>query len=184
MGLFSFMDKKYTLPEIEFEISNLQTKIASTKVNHVLHLLLCIPTAGIWIIIWILTTISVSMEKSGYERDLKKLYQEKEKYEKSKSKKIEDLIVYDFIKTTGKFMTYDSTTGIGVIMIQDNKKLDFNISMWDDPEALPEVGLEKLNIYNKEGKLSVMTKGYELGKYEKLIAEESAPSVRYTNDIF
>lgn len=55
-------------------------------------------------------------------------------------------------------------------MTDSGTKLDFNIAMWDDPKALPEVGLGNLNIYNKEGKLSVMTKSYELERYEKLVA--------------
>lgn len=53
-------------------------------------------------------------------------------------------------------------------MASTGKQLDFSIDMWEDPEALPEIGLDNLNIYNKEGKLSVMTKSYELEKYEKL----------------
>ena len=77
MGFFSTEPKKYNLQEIEFEITNLKTKIASTKVNHILHLLLCIPTAGFWIIPWILITISASGERSGYEKSLKDFYQKK-----------------------------------------------------------------------------------------------------------
>ena len=77
MGFFSTKPKKYNLQEVEFEITNLKTKIASTKVNHILHLLLCIPTAGFWIIAWILITISASGERSGYEKSLKDFYQKK-----------------------------------------------------------------------------------------------------------
>ena len=77
MGLFSSKPKKYNLQEIEFEITNLKTKIASTKVNHILHLLLCIPTAGFWVIAWILITISVSSERNDYEKSLKDFYRMK-----------------------------------------------------------------------------------------------------------
>lgn len=82
MGIFSSKPKQYNFQEIEFEITNLKTKIASTKVNHILHLLLCIPTAGLWIIIWILIAISASSKRSGYEKDLKEFYQMKGKVEK------------------------------------------------------------------------------------------------------
>lgn len=93
MGLFS--KKTYTLSEVEFEIDRLQTKVKSTKVNHILHLLLCIPTAGFWIIAWILIVISASMEKSGYEKELKEFYQmrgrlQKKKEDKQKENEIEN----------------------------------------------------------------------------------------------
>lgn len=86
MGLFSSEPKKYNLQEIEFEITNLKTKIASTKVNHILHLLLCVPTAGFWIIAWILITISASSERSGYEKNLKDFFQMKNDVLKIKEK--------------------------------------------------------------------------------------------------
>jgi len=77
MGIFSNKTEKYNLQEIEFEITNLKTKIGSTKVNHILHLLLSILTAGIWIIAWIFITISASMERGGYEKSLKDFYKMK-----------------------------------------------------------------------------------------------------------
>ena len=92
MGIFSSKQKKYNLQEIEFEITNLKTKITSTKVNHILHLLLCIPTAGFWIIAWILITISASSERSDYEKSLKDFYRRKNDVLniKEKNKRIRD----------------------------------------------------------------------------------------------
>jgi len=85
MGLFS--KKAYTLSEVEFEIEKLQTKIKSTKVNHILHLLLSIITAGIWVVIWILITISAGSEKRGYETRLKDFYGMKGRLENKKADK-------------------------------------------------------------------------------------------------
>jgi len=93
------------------------------------------------------------------------------------SSKEEKNTSYDFIKAKGKFLSYDSSSGVGIIMTDSGKKLDFNVAMWDDPEALPEVGLDSLNIYNKQGKLSIMTKGYELESYEKLAAEKNSKDI-------
>lgn len=81
MGLSS--DKKTnTLTEVEFEIERLQSIIKSKKVNHILHLLLCVPTFGLWVIIWILISITASSEKSGYEVELKEVYEMKGKLQK------------------------------------------------------------------------------------------------------
>ena len=68
-----------TLDNFEYKKTELENKIRDAKVNHILHLILSIITAGIWIIVWILIAVSVSMEKSGYNRDLKKLYADKNK---------------------------------------------------------------------------------------------------------
>jgi len=81
VGLSS--DKKTnTLTEVEFEIERLQSIIKSKKVNHILHLLLCVPTFGLWVIIWILISITASSEKSGYEVELKEVYEMKGKLQK------------------------------------------------------------------------------------------------------
>ena len=81
MGLFS-SKKKYNLQEIEYEITTLKSKVASTKVNHILHLLLSIITAGLWIIIWILVSIFAASDRRGYEKELKEFYQMKGRLEK------------------------------------------------------------------------------------------------------
>jgi len=42
------------------------------KTSHLLHLILCIPTAGIWSIMWILVAISNSSENSRIDRMIAK----------------------------------------------------------------------------------------------------------------
>ena len=42
------------------------------KTSHILHLLLSIITAGIWIIIWIIVALSNSMENSKIDSQIKK----------------------------------------------------------------------------------------------------------------
>jgi len=64
--------------EIEFSIEQLKSKIASTRVNHILHLILSIITVGFWLIVWILVVIGSNSERSSYEKALKKEYQKKE----------------------------------------------------------------------------------------------------------
>ena len=54
-------------------ILNAQDKIRRYETSHVLHLILSIITAGIWIPIWILITISNSMARSGAKQDLNKV---------------------------------------------------------------------------------------------------------------
>jgi len=68
---------KMSASDIEYEIDILKDKLATTKVNHILHLLLSIFTAGIWIIVWILISISVASEKSSYKKQLKIMYDKK-----------------------------------------------------------------------------------------------------------
>lgn len=41
------------------------------RTSHVLHLLLCIPTFGVWVIIWILVAVSNSMENSRIDRKIR-----------------------------------------------------------------------------------------------------------------
>ncbi len=127
----------------------------------IVALLLCFILIGFIVFIYMLIVKPAGTLTVTYE------YRETQVAPISKEKKN---TTYDFIKVKGKFLTYDSASGIGVIMTDSGKKLDFNIAMWDDPEAVPEVGLDNLNIYNKEGKLSIMTKSYKLERYEKLAA--------------
>ena len=69
MGIFTKKEKN-----IDFQIEETNRLIAGQKVNHILHLLLCIPTVGFWAIIWVLVVISSSMETSRLKRELEKLY--------------------------------------------------------------------------------------------------------------
>lgn len=60
MGLFS--KKKLTKSEIKIKLTEINEQIAKQKVNHILHLLLSVFTAGVWLIVWILISISSSIE--------------------------------------------------------------------------------------------------------------------------
>jgi hypothetical protein len=42
------------------------------RTSHVLHLLLCIPTAGLWLIIWAICGLSNSMENRRIDRLIEK----------------------------------------------------------------------------------------------------------------
>ena len=59
-----------TVPYNVQEIAVLLNK--KKKTNHILHLLLSIITAGIWIIIWILVAISNSSENAKIDRQIRK----------------------------------------------------------------------------------------------------------------
>lgn len=59
-----------TVPYTDQEVAVLLSKKKNT--SHILHLLLSIITAGIWIIIWILVAISNSSENSKIDRQIKK----------------------------------------------------------------------------------------------------------------
>jgi len=121
MGFFS--KKTYTLPEVEFEIERLQIKIKATKVNHILHLLLCIPTVGFWIIIWILVTVSVSSEKSGYEKELKEFYEMKAKLQKKNDdEKTSQQINNNNLDTTEKLIKLSEMLDKGLITEDEFKK--------------------------------------------------------------
>lgn len=94
--------KKYNLQEIELEIENIKRSIESTKVNHVLHLLLCLPTAGIWVIFWIIIAISAKSERKNHARRLEDFYQMKGRIlKKREEKKVSEQI--------DKFQDMDNT---------------------------------------------------------------------------
>ena len=42
------------------------------KTSHILHLILCIPTVGLWVVIWILVALSNSMENGRIDGMIKK----------------------------------------------------------------------------------------------------------------
>ena len=56
-----------------FQAQQLMAKRSDYKTSHVLHLLLCIPTAGLWVFIWILCALSNSIERGKIDRKLAKL---------------------------------------------------------------------------------------------------------------
>jgi len=157
--------------------------IRNTKeMSWLMHLVLTIFTAGFWLIIWFFLLIW-----HGFTKPMDGAWTCSEEHSKSKKNFHKQLVsentTYDFIKTTGRFLTYNPTTGTGVIMASTGQQLNFSIDMWEDPEALPEVGLDNLNIYNKESKLSVMTKNYELERYEKLAVSHKNSQKELKNNI-
>ena len=50
--------------------SQLLAKRADHKTSHILHLLLCIPTAGFWIPVWIMVALSHRSERGKIDRRL------------------------------------------------------------------------------------------------------------------
>ena len=80
-GLKAFASGFKKEKNFEYEISELERKIQAQKVNHILHFLLSIVTAGLWVIVWILVTISASIERNRLNGLLKKMYIEKEQQE-------------------------------------------------------------------------------------------------------
>jgi len=99
MGFFSSMAKgmkEAKLEKVQKQVDNfaytkieIENKIKATKVNHILHLLLTIITAGFWLIVWIVVSISASIERGRYENELKKLFDTKRDYESNKQNKSE-----------------------------------------------------------------------------------------------
>lgn len=57
-----------TVPYTDHEVAVLLSK--KKKTNHILHLILSIITGGIWIIIWIIVTISNSSENTGIDKKI------------------------------------------------------------------------------------------------------------------
>lgn len=47
---------------------------------HVLHLLLCIPTAGLWLVVWAICGISNSIWNAGIERKIRKELEKGEEF--------------------------------------------------------------------------------------------------------
>jgi uncharacterized membrane protein YvbJ len=66
----SGIKKGDTVPYTDQEVAVLLSK--KKKTSHLLHLLMSIITAGLWIIIWILVTISNSNENAKIDRKIAK----------------------------------------------------------------------------------------------------------------
>ena len=58
----------------QVQAMKLQTAIQQQKVSHILHLILSIITCGLWLAIWLLVTISASIERGRLTRKLEALY--------------------------------------------------------------------------------------------------------------
>ncbi|MCW8895136.1 MAG: hypothetical protein OQK48_00785 [Sulfurimonas sp.] len=78
MSLSASEPQKYTLEEIELEIAELKKKIILSKVNHHMHLHLCIPSFGLWPIVWGYITVAAKIERNKYKKRLNELTKEKE----------------------------------------------------------------------------------------------------------
>lgn len=93
-------DKEKLILEDEImtkERENINSKIEKTKIelskaypNHILHLLLSLLTAGVWIIVWIFASFSASHKRKYLQKKLDELYLEKTKLDND-YKKEEDI---------------------------------------------------------------------------------------------
>jgi len=79
-GITSFMSGFKKEIDIEYEKSEIERLLSLQKVNHILHLILSVLTAGIWLIVWLLVIISVSLERKRLENKLKELYKAMDKH--------------------------------------------------------------------------------------------------------
>ena len=50
--------------EIELELRQAEHEFKELKVNHILHLLLSLVTAGIWLVVWIIITINTTNKQN------------------------------------------------------------------------------------------------------------------------
>lgn len=60
---------------IIFEIEEAKMNIQEQKVSHLLHLILSLCTFGFWVVIWLIITVSASVERNRLKRKIKKLSQ-------------------------------------------------------------------------------------------------------------
>jgi len=56
---------------IMFQITRLESQLKNN--NHILHLLLSVVTAGLWIPVWILCCVSRGLTNAGIHRQISKL---------------------------------------------------------------------------------------------------------------
>jgi hypothetical protein len=54
----------------EYQLIN---ELNNHKTNHILHLLLCIPTVGLWSAVWVLVGVSNAIERAKIKRKFRKL---------------------------------------------------------------------------------------------------------------
>ena len=58
---------------VGFEIEATKLAIQDQKVSHILHLILSVFTMGLWMVIWLIVTVSASMERNRLKAQLKRL---------------------------------------------------------------------------------------------------------------
>jgi hypothetical protein len=67
----------YAKEILDSKIEQAQRDVDRQKVNHILHFLLSIFTAGIWVFIWIIITIISKLEVRRLEENIQGYFQEK-----------------------------------------------------------------------------------------------------------
>ena len=73
------------LLDFEYRKTILEKNIDATRTNHILHFLLTVLTAGVWIIMWMFVAWNNSSKRTNYQRELKKLHDFKNKYDNHKT---------------------------------------------------------------------------------------------------
>jgi len=56
--------------EIELELRQVERELDTIKVNHILHLILSIITAGVWLIIWLFIAMDVNSKRNVVEQKI------------------------------------------------------------------------------------------------------------------
>jgi len=56
--------------EIELELRQVERELDTIKVNHILHLILSIITAGVWLIIWLFITMDINSKRNVVEKKI------------------------------------------------------------------------------------------------------------------
>ncbi len=56
--------------KIELELRQVERELDTIKVNHILHLILSIITAGVWLIIWLFITMGVNSKRNVVEKKI------------------------------------------------------------------------------------------------------------------
>ena len=57
----------------QYEIAKIHIELNEQKVSHILHLILSFITCGAWVVVWLLITLSASIEKRRLNGKLKRL---------------------------------------------------------------------------------------------------------------
>lgn len=52
----------------------LQLEMQRKKTNHIFHFLMCIPTVGLWVIVWLICGFSNTIENWGIDHKINQLY--------------------------------------------------------------------------------------------------------------
>ncbi len=78
MSLSVSEPKNHTLEEIKLEISELKKKMIFAKVNHYMHLHLCIPCVGLWLIPWGMITVVAKIKRNKDTKILNELIKKEE----------------------------------------------------------------------------------------------------------